>query len=48
MSLGSYWPETATSVTVEAVAARVGVAKTTSYRRWHDKWELAQDAVNAR
>jgi AcrR family transcriptional regulator len=30
---------------VEAVAARSGVAKTTIYRRWRDKWELALDAV---
>jgi AcrR family transcriptional regulator len=33
------------SFTVEAVAARSGVAKTTIYRRWRDKWELALDAV---
>jgi AcrR family transcriptional regulator len=33
------------SLTVEAVAARSGVAKTTIYRRWADKWELALDAV---
>src|SRR5262245_47799430 len=33
------------SLTVEAVAARSGVAKTTIYRRWQDKWELALDAV---
>jgi AcrR family transcriptional regulator len=33
------------SLTVEAVAARSGVAKTTIYRRWRDKWELALDAV---
>ena len=33
------------SLTVEAVAARSGVAKTTIYRRWRDKWELAMDAV---
>ena len=30
---------------MEAVAARSGVAKTTIYRRWRDKWELALDAV---
>ena len=35
----------ARSLTVEAVAARSGVAKTTIYRRWRDKWELALDAV---
>src|SRR5262245_18580730 len=33
------------SLTVEAVAAHSGVAKTTIYRRWRDKWELALDAV---
>src|SRR5215471_10076320 len=33
------------SLTVEAVAARSGVAKTTIYRRWRDKWQLALDAV---
>jgi len=33
------------SLTVEAVAARSGVAKSTIYRRWRDKWELALDAV---
>src|SRR5215510_5687204 len=33
------------SLTVEAVAARSCVAKTTIYRRWRDKWELALDAV---
>jgi AcrR family transcriptional regulator len=30
---------------VRAVAARSGVAKTTIYRRWRDKWELALDAA---
>jgi AcrR family transcriptional regulator len=33
------------TLTIEAVAARSGVAKTTIYRRWRDKWELALDAV---
>jgi AcrR family transcriptional regulator len=33
------------ALTIEAVAARSGVAKTTIYRRWRDKWELALDAV---
>jgi AcrR family transcriptional regulator len=33
------------SLTVEAVASRSGVAKTTIYRRWRDKWQLALDAV---
>src|SRR5499425_1849475 len=33
------------SLTIEAVAARSGVAKTTIYRRWRDKWDLALDAV---
>jgi AcrR family transcriptional regulator len=33
------------SLTVEAVAARSGVAKTTIYRHWRDKWHLALDAV---
>ena len=31
------------ALTVEAVAARSGVAKTTIYRRWRDKWQLALD-----
>jgi AcrR family transcriptional regulator len=35
----------ARTLTVEAVAARSGVAKTTIYRRWRDIWELALDAV---
>jgi AcrR family transcriptional regulator len=33
------------ALTVEAVAARSGVAKTTIYRHWRDKQELALDAV---
>jgi len=33
------------SLTIEAVAAHSGVAKTTIYRHWRDKWELALDAV---
>jgi AcrR family transcriptional regulator len=33
------------ALTVEAVAARSSVAKTTIYRRWRDKWDLALDAV---
>jgi len=33
------------SLTVKAIAARSKVAKTTIYRRWRDKWELALDAV---
>jgi AcrR family transcriptional regulator len=33
------------TLTVEAVAVRSGVAKTTIYRRWRDKWDLALDAV---
>jgi AcrR family transcriptional regulator len=33
------------ALTIEAVAGRSGVAKTTIYRRWRDKWELALDAV---
>jgi AcrR family transcriptional regulator len=33
------------ALTIEAVAARSGVAKTTIYRRWRDKWDLALDAV---
>ena len=33
------------SLTIEAVAARSGAAKTTIYRRWRDKWQLALDAV---
>jgi AcrR family transcriptional regulator len=32
-------------LTIEAVAARSGVAKTTIYRSWRDKWALALDAV---
>jgi Tetracyclin repressor-like, C-terminal domain/Bacterial regulatory proteins, tetR family len=31
-------PEGVRSLTVEAVAARAGVAKTIIYRRWRDKW----------
>ena len=33
-------------LTVEAVAARAGVAKTTVYRRWPGKDELLIDALN--
>jgi AcrR family transcriptional regulator len=33
------------ALTIEAVAARAGVGKSTIYRRWRDKWELALDAV---
>src|SRR5215470_2408083 len=33
------------SLTIEAVAARSGIAKTTIYRQWRDKWELALDAA---
>lgn len=33
------------ALTIEAVAARSGVAKTTIYRRWRDRWELALDAA---
>jgi AcrR family transcriptional regulator len=33
------------ALTIEAVAARSGVAKTTIYRRWRDRWQLALDAV---
>jgi AcrR family transcriptional regulator len=33
------------ALTVEAVAARAGVAKTTVYRRWPNKDELVMDAV---
>ena len=33
------------ALTVEAVAARARVAKTTIYRRWRDKWQLALDAI---
>src|SRR5262249_6412460 len=33
------------ALTIEAVAARSGVAKSTIYRRWRDKWELALDAA---
>jgi AcrR family transcriptional regulator len=32
-------------LTIEGVAARSGVAKTTIYRRWRDKDELALAAV---
>ena len=32
-------------LTIEGVSARSGVAKTTIYRHWRDKWELALDAV---
>src|SRR5262245_44560170 len=32
-------------LTIEGVAARSGVAKTTIYRRWRDKDELALSAV---
>ena len=35
------------SLNVETVAARSGAAKTTIYRRWRDKSELALDAVIA-
>jgi AcrR family transcriptional regulator len=34
-------------LTVEAVASRAGVAKTTVYRRWPSKDELLVDALNA-
>jgi AcrR family transcriptional regulator len=37
--------EGVSALTVEGVAARSGVSKTTIYRRWRDKWELALDAV---
>ena len=33
------------ALTIEAVAARSGIAKTTIYRQWRDKWELALDAA---
>jgi len=34
------------AVSIEAVAARAGVAKTTVYRRWPSKDELVFDAIN--
>ena len=33
------------ALSIEAVAERAGVAKTTIYRQWRNKWELALDAV---
>src|SRR5882762_3584246 len=34
------------ALTIEAVAARAGVAKTTLYRRWSNKDDLLLDAVS--
>jgi len=34
-------------VTIEAVAARAGVAKTTIYRRWPSKAEMVVEAISA-
>jgi AcrR family transcriptional regulator len=36
------------SLTIEAVAARAGVAKTTVYRRWSAKTQLVSDALRLR
>jgi AcrR family transcriptional regulator len=36
-----------TALTIEAVAARAAVAKTTVYRRWPSKFELSLDALTA-
>src|SRR5258706_13261292 len=34
-------------LTVEGIAARAGVGKSTIYRRWHDAWSIVADAVFA-